>query len=321
MTPDQYVDTYHKLSIDDTRLGLTGTVKIERYVSGWAQEDVTAATNLLHAVALKCCRLKRGNADLPPTFTIRYDSRVDQNEEFYCAGIRRAFCGRGSPAEIKNAIRLAVLAGFTTPGTAAAYGAKTFGQDCNAFVANYQGVSPMIGIRRYALGSTSEDGPGRDLTDCRKLLPLPVRESPWTIAPGDVIISYGGEPPHKDKGYWRHIALVQGLMVSGTERTEGKASVRDARIGLTEWGTSGAANHSVPNAPIQLITDVLGWAPKDPGMELARRALAKEMPGRKLVGFRGQFKGMPVIRFFLDASSLDYVAHRGLHIANKRLGH
>ena len=318
MTPDQYVDRYHSLRIEDQKMKLAVTLQIQKYEAGWSTVSQKEATAVLDNVARKCCKLKGGNAELGPTFNINYDPRVDPTEEFWCMGIRRAFASRGSLAEMTDALRLAVLGGRTTLRDATAYAQYWFGQDCNSFVANYLGISPMIGIRRYAAGSTLDDGQGRDLVACKDLLPLKPREDPAKVVTGDVIVSYGIW--QKDKGRWCHIALVQGLTLSGAERKEGKATVRDGRISMPVWGGAAAATHKTGNAPVKVITDVLGWTPNIAGVSVLQDDLAKELPGKKLVGFIGSFKNQRAIRFFLDASTLDDIDHRGWHIGYSNVG-
>src|SRR5688500_9989139 len=102
MTPEQFIVQYYKLPVEDPRMGLSLTLKIGKYEAAWTSAAITEATNVLDGVARKCCKLKGGNAELPPTFTIPHDSRVDPSEQFYCAGIRRAFGSRGSPDEMRE---------------------------------------------------------------------------------------------------------------------------------------------------------------------------------------------------------------------------
>jgi hypothetical protein len=319
MTPEQFVDQYHKLPVEDPGIRLSATLKISKYEAKWAKESINEATAVLDGVARKCCNLKRGNAELPPTFTISHDSRVDPSEPFYCAGIRRAFGSRGSPDEMKDALRLAILAGRPMPGGPIAYAQGWFGQDCNSFVANYLGVSPMIGIRAYARGFTSNEyGAGRDLTDCQKLLPLPVREDATQIAAGDVIVTYGS---FDGRWRWRHIALLESIGLTAPTR---RGSVTDwvANLKIVEWGSAGGSAQHVSTAQRPLITDILGWKPPAGDLATTHAELGKEMKGKKLVGFLGADPGGGrAFRFFLDASPLDYVWHRGLHIANGYLGH
>ncbi len=325
MTPYQYVDVYHGLKVEDPRLGLSTQLDITKYRSGWFPEDNAEATRVLDAVARKCCKLKKGNAELPATFTIPSDPRVDPAEEFYCAGIRRAFCSRGSPDEMRDALRLAVLGGITDAGGAKSYGEKWFGSDCNAFVGNYLGLSPMIGIPGYAKGYGQKGtiaGAGKDIYACRDLLPLPPRADPTEIASGDVIVTYGSLHP-KHNWRWRHIALVEDIVVSDGGRAEGEAGVWDAQLRIAEWGDKGGVAKHKHRYDGKLLADVLRWKPGDyANWKTLLTALAKEMPGQTLVAFPGKDpEGQNALRFFLDASSLDYIWHRGLHIRNRFEGY
>jgi hypothetical protein len=319
MTPEQFIDQYYKLPVEDPRMTVSLTLKIRKYEAAWKTEAITEATNVLDGVARKCCKLKRGNAELPATFTIPHDSRVDPSEAFYCAGIRRAFGSRGSPDEMRDALRLAILAGRPMPSGPKKYAEDHFGQDCNSFVANYLGLSPMIGIRAYAKGfSGSEYGAGRDLADCQKLLPLAPREDASAIAPGDVIVTYGS---FDGRWRWRHIAMLDGI---GLAAPVNRGSTTDwmANIKIVEWGTAGGSAQHISTRQRTLITDLLAWKPPAGEWATTHAELSKEMKGRKLVGFQSTDpSGKPAFRFFLDASSLDYVWHRGLHIANGYLGH
>lgn len=324
MTPFQFVDNYHSLKVSDSRIGLDVNLNLTKYRSGWFPEDQAEATRVLDAVARKCCGLKRGNAELPAVFSIGKDGRADSTEKFYCAGIRRAFGSRGSPDEIKDALRLAVLGGITTPAGAKGYAEDKFGQDCNSFVGNYLGLSPMIGIPAYAKGF----GPGpiaggsRDIDDCRDLLPLPVRSDPTKIVPGDVIMTWG-DPHPTHKWRWRHIALVEEIKnVSNRSAKEGEAAIWGAELKIAEWGTAGGRAKHQTDKTIKLIVDLHKWKPADGYWDVLWRALVKEMPGKKLVGFQDSDSLNPrTLRFFLDASSLDFIWHRGLHIRNRFEGH
>lgn len=319
MTPFQFVDTYHNLPVNDSRLGLNVNLDLKVYKSGWFPDDQTKATQVLDAVARKCCGLKRGNADLPAVFRIGADPRVDPTEEFYCQGIRRAFGGRGSPDEIKDALRLAVLGGVTTHSQAKKYAEDQFGQDCNAFVGNYLGLSPMLAIPAYALGYGRGPiaGGTRDIDACRDLLPLPVRDDPTKVVPGDVIVTWGSlHPTHKWR--WRHIALVEELKnVSNRGTKEGEAAIWGAELKIAEWGTAGGRAKHQSTKTIKLIADLHRWKPH-PDWYVLWQELAQTMPGKKLVGFQDSDENNPqTLRFFLDASSLDFIWHRGLHIRNR----
>jgi hypothetical protein len=325
-TPNQFVDTYHLLPVQDARMDLDVTLKIQKYEAGWLGQDL--ATSVLDAVARKCCKLKNGNQDLKPIFHIEHDARVDPSEVFYAASIRRAFGSRGSPDEIRDALRLAVLGDVVKRGNAMAKGQEWFGQDCNSFVANYLGVSPMIGVKGYAKGNVTSFSKGRDrsLEDCVRLFPLPVREHPRYVADEDVIVTYGPWVD-LDRGHWRHIALVQSITVAENPiRMEGKAGIYNAWISLTEYGGKIRAKDKVRQTGIEVINDIAHWVPrKDPNNKLKELvgALAKELPGKTLVGFQGDFDGAPAIRFFLDPSRItdQGIRSRGWHIAGQELGH
>ena len=113
MTPFEYADTYHQLQVEDSLLGLNVTLNISKYKADWAQEDVNEASAVLDLVAKKFLKLRSFN-EVPATFQIPNSSKMDPSEQFCCAGIRRAFASRGSPGEMSDALRIAVLAGRPT---------------------------------------------------------------------------------------------------------------------------------------------------------------------------------------------------------------
>jgi hypothetical protein len=324
MMPYEFVDAYHSLDVSDPRLGLDVTLDLKKYRSGWFKEDQAEAVAVLDAVAHKCCGLRRGNAELPAVFTIGRDDRADPNEPFYCAGIRRAFGSRGSPEEIQDALRLAVLGGITSIPRAKAYAEKWFGQDCNSFAGNWLGISPMIGIPFYAkgFGKGHISNATKDLLDCRDLLPLPPRDDPEAVVAGDVLVTYGSpHPVHHWR--WRHIQIVQSVANLSYRGAGEGTDLWNAQVQIAGWGGAGGSAVHKGRYDGKLVADLLAWRPADYNRwRPLLSALSTELPGRTLVGFAGEDPDHnDALVFFLDSSSLDCIPNRGLHIRNRFEGH
>ena len=180
---------------------------------------------------------------------------MDPNEEFSKPGLRRAFAGRASPEEFLDTLRLARLVGRCTSDNAPTYGQAWFGLDCNAFVGNYQGISPSSSIASYVSGYGTKaeiKGATDDVYITRNLLPLPPIEKVEDIKKGTVIVTYrpGSTTSHGD--HWGHIGLVQSF---GPDPAPNKMSLH-----VIEWGKKGGiashtdgppVNHLAPRRPRQ----------------------------------------------------------------------
>ncbi len=311
MTPFEFADQYHQLKIDDSALGLNVELNIKKYKNDWASEDINEASTVLTLVATKFLNLKNSNA-VPATFSIPNSPKMDPTEEFCCAGIRRAFASRGSPGEMADALRIAVLVGRPGKLPPKEYGEKWFGQDCNSFAGNWLGLSPMLGISSYATGG--QLGSSYSEQDCRQFLPLPPRndetEPLWGIEMGDPLLTFG--EADKRGIPWRHIAVVQNL----------QGTFDSATLHMAEWGEKGGKpQHNHGPYTVTLIRDLINWKPKS-GWEKIHSALKQAMPKAKLIGFLGKTPdAKPAFRIFFGQGATAQLDSRGWHTGNYQFGH
>ncbi len=311
MTPFEFADQYHQLDVQDDKLGLNVTLNISKYKADWAAEDVAEASAVLDAVAIRFFRM-RGAGELPAVFRIPGSPRADPDEKFCCAGIRRAFASRGSPGEISDALRIAVLVGRPGKLSPKQYGEKWFGQDCNSFAANYLGLSPMLPIMAYPTGTGLGSTAGEQ--DSRQFLPLPPRNDEtqdlWGISTGDPIVTFGDAD--KRGNPWRHIAVVQNLT----------GSLASATLHMAEWGEQGGKpQHNHGPYTITLIPNLLDWSPpKD--WAVLHASLKRALPRKKLIGFQGSAPGgTKAFRIFLGQGATDQLESRGWHTGSFQFGH
>ena len=311
MTPFEYADRYHQLAVEDDKLGLSVTLNISKYKADWAAEDVAEASAVLDSVARKFLKL-RGAGEVPAVFQIPGSPNADPGEKFCCAGIRRAFASRGSPDEISDALRIAVLVGRPGRLSPKQYGEKWFGQDCNAFAANYLGLSPMLPIMAYPTGSGLGTTAGEQ--DSRAFLPLPPRNDEaqdlWGISSGDPLVSFG--EPDKRGNPWRHIAVVQSL----------SGNFGSATLHMAEWGEAGSKpQHNHGPYTVTLIPNLLDWKPTQ-GWEALHASLKRVLPRKKLIGFQGSAPGgTKALRIFLGQGATEQLESRGWHTGNHSFGH
>ncbi len=287
--PSKYVQDYHSLSVDDDRMGLHFTANIWMYVSGWNKYTNAEYVNLMHAIA-KLMKLGK-NESVPDIFYIKDHPKVDPMEPFYKGSMRRSFAGRGSPADIRDTARLAYVALNCNGMAPLTYVEGWFGQDCNAFVGNFQGISPSHGIREYAKGyadPTEIKGATADILETAPLLPLPPVAHLHQIKAGTVIVTHepGGKRP------FRHIALVDTFHNMGSGK---------ALIGVAEWGEKGKS-WAVHAKPVEVVN-------------LVEVDDHPEMKGKHLIGWYE--KNKTHFRFFLSADSLGSFGPRGWHVGNK----
>lgn len=322
MTPFQFVDSFHNLTVNDNRMGLTVIAKVTGYPkkgTEWSKdsEEIKQAGKVLGGLRMKTTKGVAG------VFTIPGDSRVDPTEQFYTAGIIRAFAGRGAPDEMRDALRLSVLAGQCSTKTAKAYAEKWFKQDCNAFVGNYLGASPMLGIPAYAKGLLPKSGPSE--TACASILPRRPRSSLGEVAAGDLIITYGSKHP-RHGWRWRHIAIVEsispGMPSTRTGTDKGGVDVTDAKLSIAEWGWDIEADHKTSDRGITVLEDLTKvnpaeYAPDREGTAHLKEVLTdlkRELPGKKLVGFVGKDpSGKKAFRIFFEGFAPGTRTHRGWH--------
>lgn len=286
MTPHEFAASYHNVNISDPRAGLAFSANLWMYVSGstGGKEIRTAEYNDMVGRIAKAL----GVGKVPDIFYITNNSLIDPYEPFYKQGLRRAYAGRGSTEEVRDAVRLAWALKKCGNITAKQYAEGWFGQDCNAFVGNYLGVSPNISIRAYARGYDAEpgdhmDGATNDVYLCMSLVPLPLITDPTKVKTGDVIITYSSK--------FKHVALVSDYILN--------QQTMKADIAIAEWGHKGkdVAEHAVPSKSYKIEVG----------------ATCGGMPGQKLVGFKDGSN----FRFFLDASPYNDFPSRGWAVAGK----
>lgn len=316
MTPYDYVDCYHRLSVSDPRLGLDVTLDITKYRSGWFKEDVAEADIVLGRIGAKLKNPVKSAYGLPAPFCIEYDPRFDPTEHFVPMAVRRAFASRGSPEDIQDALRLAVAAGRTDQLGPKAYAEKWFGQDCNAFVGNYLGLSPLIGIAGYAKGFGRGKilGGGPDIEASRSYLPFPLVEDVDDIGTDDLLVSYGSEDPREGHGKnrFRHIALVHSF--------DGDASA--ARVQIAEWGTKGGSGVHKNRYNGPLVDDLSTWKPGGSAAAYGPVAAAfrAAFPKKKGVAFLGTDpNGEPALRVFFSGFGGNWPSfgERGYEVAGR----
>ncbi len=298
MSPFEFLERYHNLRVVDTALGLNFTANIHMYVSG----KVASVLKTEYAGVISALKKKQGLVgDLPDIFYVKGAPEFSHNEPFYKRGIARAYFGRASPDEMRDAIRIAWYATRCEPWKdPKRYTEGFFGQDCNSFVGNYLGISPNTGIRAYGRDFKLSEEELENFTGLKDTpkdvylgmphLPLEPVTKLHQIQQGTVIVTYrtNGSRPFK------HIALVQSFTpMDGT--TSPKAIVQIAEWGV---GSSDIGAHQ-DNVPVTLKLD----------------ATCEGMGSRKLIGWK---PNKDELRFFLDASPLiSTFSIRGWDICNR----
>ena len=259
MTAADYARRYHSITIVEPALGLSEIVEIRNYISGWTQAGQNRKDQLLATIAQKTRQ-----PQLPDPFFMTSDLGFDVLEPFYKSGLRRAFIGKGSPDEIRDAIRLASAVGIVAAhrpggGTVTQYCNAVFGIDCNAFVGNYYAISPGMKPRNYALGfqvaldkaGNPDSSVPRDDFLTAPLLPLGSRTRFEDIRAGDVVITvvHSGVHPHS------HIALLNSFQLLSQAPTIDKKNRMQqvALLSIAEWGSAGGAEVHITNNNEQVI--------------------------------------------------------------------
>jgi hypothetical protein len=295
MDPFVYEWSYHNISLDDPAIGLFGTADITAYVSGWQTDKNTEYWTILGIVAqtLKASDKKvQGPSSVPIDF--EYKGQI-----FHKASIRRAFEGRAAPDEIRDATRLAFLAGrVRTPVSGPAYAKTWFGIDCNSFAGNYCGISPSTSIAAYARGYTDaalKNGATEDVKTSRGLIPVPPVSSPDAIKAGTLLLTFGSAD--KNGNRWRHIAVVQDCTLGGR-----RGDRLEAQLSIAEWGTKGGSErHTTAGKTVSLD---LGYKCPD-------------LPGKTCIAYDGSDpQGSAAKRIFFDGSRFDNFEVRGAHVYN-----
>jgi hypothetical protein len=137
-TPIDFAWAYHELLVDDPRQGLYEIVNIQRYQAGFSPDTSGEMWGLLGALA-KILGLSNAS-QIPDSFTFPQADVLGLTQSWFLMSIRRAFCGKASPTEIRDVLRLAYRCGRIGPRTRhltlSAYAGAFIGQDCNGFVGN-----------------------------------------------------------------------------------------------------------------------------------------------------------------------------------------
>jgi hypothetical protein len=289
-SPFEYVRGYHKLSLNDSGLGITGEANITRYIAGWKPDNNTEYWQTMAGLAKLLG--KRSTHQIPNVFTIPDDPRVNPTRQFLKESLRRAYEGRGSPDEFRDATHIAFLVKrFKHATEAKGYAEKWFGQDCNSFVANYHGISPSTAIFAYALGYGKAKkllGASADIYDTRDLMPLPPISRLDQITQGTVMCVYG--PPADSGSHWRHIAVVEKFVPTGS---------KSGLLSSAGWGVKGGYE---------------AHTTEDKKVDLNVGDTNPELHGKKLVTWNITYEGVPAKYIFFDASPLDGLYSRGFHV-------
>ncbi len=186
MTPEDYMNKYLHCAVwlsDDT----VTEVRVDQYLNHGESSNSDAAWRAYE-------RLIQGLANLTRTrpFATRY---AKDGWTFETRLLRRAFVGKGSPANIQDVYLAGSYCGFVTSSSAQDYANRYLGTDCNGFVGNYFSLDPNTSISSY-------DSHPRNR-----------RSGAEEIQARDVVVFLDSAGSHK------HIALVQGVR-STAGRTE-----------------------------------------------------------------------------------------------------
>lgn len=248
ISPSDYVREYHHLSVqafDATGRSVAETVSVTRY-----QHRASTERDRLIAALKKELGLKA----LPGLYTnynwFQFPAGDPLGgENFYWQSIRRAFGFKGSPAEMRDVLRLAVRVGRIGMGkkdvagqpvaapTMAAYARNHFSLDCNGLVGNYFGLSPELYIGAWASISDREEKNIAKKTAAQEgwngwvkaavlsldHIPLRPRKAASEAKHGDVLIDV------QDGKDFAHIGMVE----SPTDQGNGQVNWR-----VVEWGSA-----------------------------------------------------------------------------------
>jgi hypothetical protein len=247
-SPSDYAREYHKLKVHtEAAPALSGSVNITRYQNGTRPDCDVELWRIIGYLTL-ALKLKNWN-QIPRRFHFPSGDKIMAAEPFYWVGLKRCFMGKGSPSEIKDALRLAArfnrLKATNCPNLDA-YAKKFLGLDCNALVGNYFGISPALSIESWAHGWTGkkamdELSPGARVKaglgeaeelSLKKYFPLKPRTSAREIRNNDVLVTV------TPGGIYKHVAVVHDVV-----------AVDDNNVTWTvvEWGEEGPeAKHVKP---------------------------------------------------------------------------
>src|SRR4051794_15186545 len=148
MSAADYVRQYHNLpvtAVDASGNPMAEMVHVTRYQVNAVPEQQRLVTALKKVLGLKTTPNLATTAE---SFSFPTGDVMGTVEPFYWSGLRRAYYFKGSPAEIRDAIRLAYRCGRIGKGkdvagqpaaalTMSQYASQCFGLDCNGLVGNY----------------------------------------------------------------------------------------------------------------------------------------------------------------------------------------
>lgn len=173
-------------------------------------------------------RMVVNGSPLKPTknrivFTPAAAPYAEDNEPFYDQSFRRALGGKGSPAEITDLLRVAIIVGRIGIGQdpsgwkAARFSLATYVRafltlDCNGLVGNYYGITPDTPVRGFAVSARAR----RQLS---------------AVKQGDAVVTVNGAGDHE------HVALINDFRPQGGDK---------AQIRICEWGDVGNEDHHSP---------------------------------------------------------------------------
>lgn len=236
-----FVDEYMSIRVD-MRLYVSGSdlhPDFQRLVNAITPYCVGNPTHHPHLLVIDPARVAALRAERCPTLPAT--RAVDTDTVWKVASLRRAYMGRGSPMEVFEAAKLAVYAGITTPVAVDSYVTATFGQDCNAFVGNFLGLSPMIGIGMYC-ERYRPPGQSPQVEAAGTYSYCPAIADPGQIRPGDLLVVYG-ERDQRGLPY-RHIGVVEAFQPDPPRpvtigRAPPVAMSTSGRLTRVEWGQAG----------------------------------------------------------------------------------
>lgn len=235
-SPSDYMRQYHNLVVpayDSKGNPVLGTGCVTRYqfVASTERDRLIAAVKKVLSIKTEGPLVE--NYDW---FAFAPGDPIHTTEPFYFQSIRRAFGFKGSPAEMKQVLKLAFRLGRIGIGkdvigqpagaaTAPAYVKAFFSLDCNGFVGNYWGLSPEVHQSNWAdISAKTEakvvkktakgywNGWGMAAVKTLDYIPLRPRKAASEVQTGDVIIV------QKNGAEWSHIAVVDhATHVDGAE--------------------------------------------------------------------------------------------------------
>ncbi|TBW34725.1 hypothetical protein EYW49_17545 [Siculibacillus lacustris] len=285
-TPAEYLRNYHGMYFMDLTLERAILIDMRLYVSGsdlhpdfgrvmQAVLPFCTAGSSTGSASLQLDPAKVG-ALLAKTGGSLGAAQVDTEGTWSVPSLKRAYMGRGSPQEVFDATRLAIYAGVTNLTDASTYITKTFGQDCNAFVGNYLGLSPMIGIGYYC-EKWRPPNEGGETGAAGKVSVCPPIGDVARIETGDIFVVYGDRDA---RGLpYRHIGLVGSFTPGAPRPVAAKPGakpgtpapppvVSSGMLSKVEWGAAGGWDtHCSAETPIEFVVGTRApWPPGEPAV-------------------------------------------------------